>query len=173
MIYHTKKEIGVEHRMEDKLTLIKVFAGKSSQGTVLEELPAEYLSDQKFKLCASPGLALGLAKGDTIKLHPNGDFDLIEHGGNFCIQIYKEQPIKEKIEAVESIVKKELSGSLDGFHNGSLAFTAPISNGFDATNHTFNKIRDVLEAEYYYSNIYKDPHNFEDEELVSWARDLD
>ncbi|GED57574.1 hypothetical protein ABER61_08715 [Brevibacillus formosus] len=47
--------------MEDKLTLIKVFAGTSSQGTVLEELPAECLSDQIFKLCASPELALGIA----------------------------------------------------------------------------------------------------------------
>ncbi|WP_442602863.1 DUF4265 domain-containing protein [Paenibacillus sp. KN14-4R] len=159
--------------MEHKLTLIKVFAGTNSQGAVLEELPAEYLSDQKFKLCASPGLALGLAKGDTIKLHPNGDFELIKHGGNFCIQIYKEQPIKEKIEAAESIVKRELSGSLDGFHNGSIAFTAPISNGFYATNHVFNKIRDLLESEYYYSNIYKNLYNFEDEELVSWAKDLD
>ncbi|WP_339203994.1 DUF4265 domain-containing protein [Paenibacillus sp. FSL K6-3182] len=159
--------------MEDKLTLIKVIADTNSQGTVLEELPAEYLSDQKFKLCASPGLALGLAKGDTIKLHPSGDFELIKHGGNFCIQIYNEQPIKEKIKAAESIVKRELSGSLDGFHNGSLAFTAPISNGFHATNNVFNKIRNLLDSEYYYSNIYKNPYNFEDEELVSWARDLD
>lgn len=159
--------------MEEKITLIKVFAGTNSQGTVLEELPAEYLSDQKFKLCASPGLALGLAKGDTIKLLPHGDFELINHGGNFCVQIYKEQPIKEKIEAVESIVKRELSGSLDGFHNGSLAFSAPISNGFHATNTVFNQIRDLLESEYYYSNIYKNPYDLEDEELVSWARDLD
>ncbi|MDK8180097.1 DUF4265 domain-containing protein [Paenibacillus sp. UMB4589-SE434] len=159
--------------MNDKLTLIQVFAGTYSEGTVLEELPAEYLSDQKFKLCASPGLALGLAKGDTIKLHPNGDFELIEHGGNFCVQIYKEQPIKEILEAAEIIVKQELAGSLDGFHNGSLAFTAPISNGFHATNHVFNKIRDLLESEYYYSNIYKNPYHLEDEELVSWARDLD
>lgn len=156
-----------------ELTWIKVFVGTTSTGTVLEELPADYLSDQTFKLCASPGLALGLAKGDTIKLHPNGEFELIKHGGNFCIQIYKEQPIKEKIEAAESIVKRELSGSLDGFHNGSFAFTVPISNGFHATNMVFNKIRDLLESEYYYSNIYKNPNNFEDEELVSWARDLD
>ncbi|PSK20288.1 hypothetical protein C7R94_05370 [Brevibacillus sp. NRRL NRS-603] len=60
-----KKEIGVEHHMEDILTLIKVFAGTSSQGAVLEELPAEYLSDQIFKLCATPELALGIVKGDT------------------------------------------------------------------------------------------------------------
>lgn len=53
------------------------------------------------------------------------------------------------------------------------AGTSPISNGFDATNHTFNKIRDVLEAEYYYSNIYKNLYDFEDEELLSWASDLD
>ncbi|MED1946722.1 MULTISPECIES: hypothetical protein [Brevibacillus] len=51
--------------MEDILTLIKVFAGTSSQGAVLEELPAEYLSDQIFKLCATPELALGIVKGDT------------------------------------------------------------------------------------------------------------
>ncbi|KLH97737.1 hypothetical protein AA984_17860 [Brevibacillus formosus] len=60
-VKQTKKEIGLENRMEDKLTLIKVFAGTSSQGTVLEELPAECLSDQIFKLCASPELALGIA----------------------------------------------------------------------------------------------------------------
>jgi len=159
--------------MEHKLTLIHVFAGTNSEEPVFEELPAECISDQIFKLCASPGLALGLANGDTIKLHPNGDFELIEHGGNFCIQIYKEELIKEKIETAESIVKRELSGSLDGFHNGSLAFTAPISNGFHATNKVFNKIRDLLESEYYYSNIYENPYNFDDEELVSWARDLD
>ncbi|WP_286176912.1 hypothetical protein [Brevibacillus brevis] len=26
-------------------------------------------------------------KGDTIKLHTNGDFEFVTHGGNFCIQI--------------------------------------------------------------------------------------
>ncbi|WP_028546469.1 DUF4265 domain-containing protein [Paenibacillus taiwanensis] len=159
--------------MEHKLTWIKVLADTSSQVAVLEELPAEYLCDHKFKLCASPGLTLGLAKGDTIRLHPSGEFELIQHGGNFCIQIYKDQPSKEKIELVESIVKQELSGSLDGFDNGSLAFTAPISNGFRATNHVFNQIRELLESEYYYSNIYKNPYDIEDEELVSWAKDLD
>jgi hypothetical protein len=168
-----KKEEAVEQLMEDRISLIQIFAGKGENGTVLEELPAKFISEQCFELCASPGLALGAAKGDLIKLSSKGNFEVIKHGGNFCIQIYKNNLTNKEIKKIEKLVQKELNGTIDGTNNGSMAFSIPIKNGFKKTNKIFNEIREILDSEYFYSNIYRYPYDLDNQELIKWAEEIE
>ncbi|WP_320200622.1 DUF4265 domain-containing protein (plasmid) [Agrobacterium sp. rho-13.3] len=78
--------------MEEKFSIIQVLAGHNANGPVHEELPARRLDDGAYRLLASPGLALGLAKNDLISLNREGEARLLTHGGNFCIHIYLENP---------------------------------------------------------------------------------
>lgn len=54
-----------------------------------------------------------------------------------------------------------------------IAFSLPISNGFKKTNATFDEIRLIVGSEYYYSNVYKNLGNPDDETLVDWAEKLE
>ncbi|AVS82297.1 hypothetical protein C8237_15230 [Paracidovorax avenae] len=156
--------------MEDRTEIIRVFAGKNQHGNVYEELPAKKISNDTYSLLASPGLVLGLAKGDLV--HLNGDHhNLVKHGGNFCIQMYAPKLDQKSLEKIKSLLQP-ISGTLDGQGDGALAFSVPTSSGFSATNEAFDKIREVLGSEYYYSNIYRDATNTDDEELTEWAKEL-
>ncbi|MDA8453804.1 DUF4265 domain-containing protein [Acidovorax sp. GBBC 3334] len=156
--------------MKENFHSIKIFAGNNKNGNVYEELPAKPVENEKYELLASPGLVLGLAKGDTITLN-EGEYKLIKHGGNFCIQMYSTPVGNDVLHKINAILA-EISGSLDGQGGGALAFSAPISSGFSSTNEAFNKIRELLDTEYYYSNIYKNPSDTSSQELTVWAQDL-
>jgi len=156
--------------MKNSEEIIRVFAGKNQHGSVYEELPAKKESGGTYLLLASPGLALGLAKGDLIHLN-GGHHELIKHGGNFCIQMYVTNVDRQSLERITGLLRP-ISGTLDGHGNGALAFTVPTSAGFSATNGIFDKIREFLGSDYYYSNIYRDIANTDSEELTEWAREL-
>ncbi|GKT02175.1 DUF4265 domain-containing protein [Acidovorax sp. SUPP3434] len=159
--------------MEDNFSIIKILAGHNKNGPVHEELPAMPLDDGSYRLLASPGLALGLAKNDLISLNEEGKARLLKHGGNFCIQIYLENLDEAKISRITELVHSKLAGSIDGTGGGALAFSIPISNGFEKTNDIFDQVRSITESEYFYSNIYKNPENPNDETLTDWADKLE
>ncbi|WP_092746183.1 DUF4265 domain-containing protein [Paracidovorax valerianellae] len=159
--------------MRDKYSIIKILAGHHKNGPVHEELPAMPLGDGSYRLPASPGLALGLAKNDLISLNEEGKAQILKHGGNFCIQIYLKNPDETKISKIAELIDKKLHGSIDGTGGGALSFSIPISNGFEKTNDIFDQVRSIAESEYYYSNIYKNFENPNDETLIYWAEQLD
>ncbi|GJH32248.1 hypothetical protein CBA19CS91_05845 [Paraburkholderia hospita] len=97
--------------VENECCLINVYAGKNDSGPVYEELPAKYIEGDIYKLLASPGLALNLAKGDVIRIGDAGrPADVLERGGNFCIQIYTDEVSNDEIERLRSGVSQELGG---------------------------------------------------------------
>lgn len=159
--------------MEDKFSIINILAGHNKNGPVHEELPATQLDDGAYRLLASPGLVLGLAKNDLISLDKEGKAQLLQHGGNFCIQIYLENPDQEKISKAAEIIDNKLSGTIDGIDGGVIAFSVPTSNGFKKTNDIFDQIRSLLGSEYYYSNVYKNLGDTSDETLTDWAEQLE
>ncbi|GKT26893.1 DUF4265 domain-containing protein [Acidovorax sp. SUPP3334] len=159
--------------MEDNFSIIKILAGHNKNGPVHEELPAKQLDDGAYRLLASPGLVLGLAKNDLISLNQEGEARLLRHGGNFCIQIYLENPDQAKISKAAEIIDSKLSGTIDGTGGGVIAFSVPISNGFQKTNDTFDQISSLLGSEYYYTNVYKNLGGINDETLTDWAEQLD
>ena len=68
---------------------ILVYAGKSSLGEdVQESLLVDELATNLFKLRASPGLVMGLAKGDVFKLMGSAEPHIVERGGKDVVIIY-------------------------------------------------------------------------------------
>lgn len=160
-------EVAGRH-MADNYIIINVLAGRNSNGPVLEEIPAMRNSDGSFTILSSPGLTLNLAKGDTLVLHADASFDVVHRGGNFCIHIYADFLDKDDISKVEQLIQAQLGGALDGIFRGNLAFSIPSTNGLENINRVFDRVREILKSEYYYSNIYLNPNDPEDETLSNW-----
>ncbi|MBN3767632.1 DUF4265 domain-containing protein [Burkholderia sp. Ac-20365] len=155
--------------VDKEFCLIHVFAGFNESGPVYEELHAKHIEADIYELLASPGLTLNLAKGDVIRL---GDADrpanVLERGGNFCIQIYTVEASCEEIERLRHEVTQALRGSLDGVKSGSLALSIPSSNGVEAVNRFFDEFKARTGHEWYYANIYKNFEDPDDETLLDW-----
>ena len=53
---------------------------------VFELLPARSLSSGLFELAGSPGLVLGCASGDVLRVSDDGQFEVRTVGRNLCVQ---------------------------------------------------------------------------------------
>ncbi|MFJ4091246.1 DUF4265 domain-containing protein [Kitasatospora sp. NPDC089913] len=78
-------------------THIRLLAGRNSAGRpVLEVLPARVLGERSFELSGSPGLVLGCAAGDVLRIADDGTFEVTERGANVCIQAYRGGPFSSE-----------------------------------------------------------------------------
>lgn len=152
---------------EEGFCLIKVFV--SAKGPVHEQLPALQKGPDVYELLASPGLALNLARGDLIRIEDaNAPAVVVERSGNFCINLYAQALEQDRIFALEREVNRELCGTLDGLRKGNMAFSVPASNGMTKIALVFDAFKDATGVEWYYSNIYKNLDDIEDETLLDW-----
>ena len=136
---------------------INVYAGESSMGNkVYEELPVVPIADGYFRVMASPGLVLGLAKGDEIKFNSNsGHFEVIKRGNNLCIQLYITPAMSEQINLLATEVANRFDGTMDGRSEKQVVFSVHISKGFAEIESVFNNFVDHNPgAEWYYGNVY-------------------
>ncbi|MFD9061818.1 DUF4265 domain-containing protein [Kitasatospora purpeofusca] len=70
------------------ITHIRLLAGHAGDGhPVFEVLPARPLRSGVFELEGSPGLVLGCAAGDVLRVADDGRFEVVEPGENWCIQV--------------------------------------------------------------------------------------
>ena len=74
-------------QMEDSsmCTAVPPFAGRKSSGEpVREQVPAEHLGGSRYRLTATPGLALGCAEGEgeVMTVADDGSFEVEKRGGN-------------------------------------------------------------------------------------------
>jgi hypothetical protein len=141
---------------------IQLLAGKSSLGQpVYEELLVEPCGPETYKLVASPGLVLGIAAGDTIRVAGSDSFEIVARGGNLSVQILRSQGVDE-IEEFATEAMARVGGRLDGVGGRiggkrarELVFTIPVLAGFapieQALNHIIERFPD---AEWYYGNVY-------------------
>ncbi|MEV6973731.1 DUF4265 domain-containing protein [Kitasatospora sp. NPDC093806] len=53
---------------------------------MFEVLPARLVQSDLFELAGSPGMVLGCAAGDLLRVADDGRFEVVEQGGNWCIQ---------------------------------------------------------------------------------------
>jgi hypothetical protein len=53
---------------------------------VFEVLPARLVGSDVFELAGSPGMVLGCAAGDVLRVADDGRFEVVERGENLCIQ---------------------------------------------------------------------------------------
>ncbi len=136
-------------------TTIQLQAGKSSSGEpVYEEVLVEQRGSDLYELLASPGLVLGVAAGDTIRVGSAGHFEIVERGGNLCVQIFRRQGVDE-IEHFATEVTARCRGRLDGKSAKELVYTLPVTAGFAAVEQALNQIVERFpDVEWYYGNVY-------------------
>ncbi|PWY37818.1 DUF4265 domain-containing protein [Pseudomonas sp. RW409] len=156
--------------MNDKeaAVLIQVYVA-DDDGPFFEELPARKIDQDIYELLSSPGIALNLARGDIVSIKDReAPAVVLKRGGNFCIQIYADAIPQEEIAWLENAVACELGGTLDGVFEGNLSLAVPARNGMEKINDLFNRFRDRTATQWYYSNIYKNLDDDEDETLLYW-----
>jgi Domain of unknown function (DUF4265) len=141
--------------MEEKRgrTLNLVAGNKSSGEKALEEVLVTETSDPGiYCLAATPGLVLGVAAGDSIKVDiDSGEFEVIERGGNLAVQVYG--PADLVNELTSAIL--QLGGRLDGQSRGLTVYTVPVSRGFGELEKVLNvAVARSPELEWYYGNVY-------------------
>jgi hypothetical protein len=133
-------------------TTVSLVAGHASSGRpVLEEVLVDRLDADVYRIVATPGLVLGVAAGDTIRVQPDTGFTLLERGRNLAIQVYGPHELADEV--VTDVWA--LGGSLDGRAKGLTVFTIPV----DATFPRVEAIFDGLaarhpEVEWYFGNVY-------------------
>ena len=136
---------------------IRIYAGDSSDGSpVFEELPVAETDPGVYCLLSSPGLVLGVARGDLIRLDSgDGRFELIRRGGNICIQLYVTPAMEKSVGELITRVTEDLDGTLDGRTPKQVVFSVPSSSGFDAIEKVFNSFTATNRpAEWYFGNVY-------------------
>lgn len=70
---------------------IRLLAGHGANGQpVFEMLPALQRETDLFVLTGSPGLVLGCAAGDLLKVGDDGRFEVTDQGPNVCLQVFRE-----------------------------------------------------------------------------------
>ncbi|MGS0895865.1 DUF4265 domain-containing protein [Burkholderia stagnalis] len=150
--------------------LIYVYAGRSGDAPVHEELPARAIEPPgDYELLASPGLALNLAKGDIVRIDdPDRPATVLKRGGNYCIQVYGNAVPVNEIDRLAHEVETELGGTLDGRYGGSLALSVPSRAGGERIRAVFDGFTARTGFAWYYANIYLKFEDPEDETLLDW-----
>ncbi|ASP34344.1 hypothetical protein CHH27_14730 [Labrenzia sp. VG12] len=113
------------------MTTIDIFADTASSGNpVYERLRVKELAKDTYRLEHSPGLVLGIAKGDVIKTHlPSRSFEIVSRSGLIAVQIYLESPVSDR-EALSIHVETVLMGTIDAITDKQVVLSLPYARGF-------------------------------------------
>ncbi|MBE1461641.1 DUF4265 domain-containing protein [Kibdelosporangium phytohabitans] len=151
---------------------ILVEIGLSGQ-PVHEDVPAVQEGAQ-WRLTASPGLAMGAAAGDLLRVGPDGSFDVTERGGNIAVHVSAPASARGELNRLRADVEM-LGGNCDGVgwtrnRTSSLSvFTLPLAAGFAHIEAAMNRYVSAVPAgEWYYVNVY-DPTD--DTRPLNWWLD--
>jgi hypothetical protein len=140
---------------------VRLLGGKKTTGElVFEEVPVEKLERGQYRLLASPGLVLGVAKGDLICLDDSlwNGFAVRERSGNLCIQLFCDRSVARDCGVFEAELDR-IGGVLDGKSDRQLVFTVPYKVGFAKIQYVLDKlVKDHPGYEWYYGNVY-DPRD--------------
>jgi len=149
--------------MGDKpLKTINVHVGSSKTGEpVFEEMLVTDLGDSVMRIERSPGLVLGIARGDEIKYRvESGQFDVLRRGGNVAIQVYymQKQLNEQQISEFAESLSQTLGANWDGFTPKQAVFSIDLRrNGFAAIENEFNRFIAIHPlVEWHYSNVFAD-----------------
>jgi hypothetical protein len=139
-------------QMSNEQEVVRLIAGHKRSGeTVYENALGIRLSDSDVKLVHTPGLALGIAAGDVIRVNLEGEYQVISHGGNIAVYVYADPPVALSITAeIEA-----LGGYWDGGVKNLTIFTIPVSAEFDQIEPILNAlVAKNTSVEWYYGNVY-------------------
>lgn len=134
---------------------------------LFEEVLVATRDDGRFELLRSPGIVLGLARGDVFTLVGEDvpGFRVEEHSGNVAIQIYCESALAEAFEYLDSALRK-FSATLDGRTEHALVFTVALAAGLELVTAEMEKFAVMFPgSEWQYGNLYD-----AEGEPLSWWR---
>ena len=146
---------------------IRVIADYHPDGTPAYELLTVRDTPKGLLLLYSPGFVLGVAAGDTLAVDESGHAQVLEHGGNICIQVFSESPSAE-FSARASEVLLELGAIQNGFNPDVMVFTLPYGKHSFATIES--KLR-ALTARPNHSWMYGNIFDKNDQPLNWWVDD--
>lgn len=134
---------------------------------LFEEVLVATRGDGRFELLRSPGMVLGLARGDVFTLlgEELPGFRVDEHSGNVAIQIYCESAIAEAVEHLDRALHK-FSATLDGRTDHALVFTVALDVGLELVTGEMERFAMTFPgSEWQYGNLYD-----AEGEPLSWWR---
>lgn len=136
-------------------TTITLRCGAARSGrNVYEEVLVEQGDQSTYEVLASPGLVLGIAAGDTIRVENQDDFAVVARGGNVCIQVFRGAGV-DILEPLSTREVAAIGGRLDGRTDRELVYTVGVSVGFAAIERAMARIMDGFsDCEWYYGNVY-------------------
>ncbi|HRK47244.1 MAG TPA: DUF4265 domain-containing protein [Nocardioides sp.] len=129
----------------------------------IEQVPARRVGDDEWQLLRSPLYATDVATGDVIRVtnHDTGEFEIVERGGNVCVQFYLGESETDDAEATMRVAKQlareleTLGGTMDAQTPGLIACTIPVDVGFPAIERVLAAaVEGHPGAEWQYSNVY-------------------
>jgi hypothetical protein len=140
---------------------VRLLAGKAPSGRpVFEDVPADRTAPATWMLSASPGMAMGAAAGDVVRVRPDGTFDVLTRAGNVAVHVAGPTAATEQFDRLVESVEK-LGGRLDGrgyTRDGTasmVVLTIPFGAGFAAIEAVLNDYAaKAVDVEWYYANIY-------------------
>ena len=124
---------------------------KSSGEPVFEQVLVDRLDDGAYRVVATPGLVLGIAADDVVRVTPEARYEIVERGGNLAVGVYGSHDL------VDEVTKDvwELGGSLDGRADNFTVYTIPVAAGFPQVERVFNDlVARHPEVEWYFGNVY-------------------
>lgn len=126
---------------------------------VHEDVPAAREGDN-WRLKASPGLAMGAAAGDLLRVCQDHAFDVLERGRNIAVHVSAPTTVGSELAALGTRIES-MGGWCDGMgwtvsRSSSLSvFTIPFTAGFAQIEAALNEYaRAVPAGEWYYVNVY-------------------
>jgi len=144
------------------VTTVRLLVQQGSSGRpVLEEVPAAREGDL-WRLTASPGLALGAAAGDLLRVGDDHAFDVLERGRNIAVHVSAPAagPARTELARLRATLES-LGGWCDGVgwtrdRASSLSvFTVPLAASFARIEAALNAYTKAVPAgEWYYVNVY-------------------
>lgn len=134
---------------------VVVLAGRKSSGEpVMEELLVDDLGGGLYRLVITPGVALGLAAGDTVTVGEGGAPRVVRRGGNVALHLYGPHEVADLLTPE---VERQLLGTMDGRARNLTVYTVPVSMGFAAIESMLSRfVKAHPEAEWFFANVYDD-----------------
>lgn len=113
------------------------------------------LAKDTYRLEHSPGLVLGIAKGDVIKTRsPSHSYEIVSRSGLIAVQIFLESPVLDR-QALTELIETALEGTIDAVTDKQVVLSVPYARGFQKIEAVLKQIVLGLgNAEWSYGNVY-------------------
>lgn len=142
---------------EQAETTIHLIAGLRADGElVYEQVRAQAVGDECFRLLTSPLFAKGAAKDDVIRMMSAGSFEVEQRSGNLCVRVLA----RNNLDIIKLRLQAELNkleAECDFENERSLVYSVSVKQGFDKIEQAFNRaLQDQQDnAVWLYANVYE------------------